>query len=77
MLVTFDMMPRHDEDLVRMVQYDLSRMKDVAKQKRALTGCNAYRVYRSERMVRIEFLDTSKPEESRIRFRMNYELISC
>lgn len=65
MLVTFDMMPRHDEDVIRMVQYDLSRMKGVAKQKRALAGCNAYRVYHSEKIIRIEFLDTSKPEESR------------
>jgi hypothetical protein len=74
MLVTFDLMPRHDEGVARMAQYDLSRMKSVAKQKRALAGCNAYRVWRSEKMIRIEFLDTSKPEESRIRFRMIYEL---
>ena len=75
MLVTFDMMPRSDDGVVQMVRHDLSRMKNIAKQKRALAECDAYRVWRSEKTVRIEFLDMSKPEESRIRFRMIYDLI--
>jgi hypothetical protein len=74
MMVSFDMMPRQDEGLVQMVRYDLSRMKGAAKQKRALAGCDAYRVWRSEKAARIDFLDMSKPEESRTRLRMIYEL---
>jgi hypothetical protein len=73
-MVSFDMMPGHDDGLVQMVRYDLSRMKGVAKQKRALTGCNAYCVWRSEKQIRIDFLDTNRPEQSRTRFRMIYEL---
>ena len=73
-LVSFDMVPRENARLVQMVRYDLSRMKSVAKQKRALAGCNAYRVWRSEKRIRIDFLDTNRPEESRTRFRMICEL---
>ena len=73
-MVSFDMMPRHDSGLIQMVRYDLSRMKGVAKQKRALASCNAYRVWRSEKQIRIDLLDTSRPEQSRTRFRMIYEL---
>ena len=74
-MVSFDLMPGHNEGLVRMVRYDLSRMKGVAKQKRALAECNACRVWRSEKAIKIDFLDTSQPEEIRTRFRMIYELI--
>ena len=73
-MVTFDLMPRHDAGLAQMVRYDLARMKGVTKQKRALAACNAYRVWRSQNEIRIEFLDTSRPEESFIRFRMIYQL---
>ena len=73
-IVSFDMVPGEDAGLVRMVRYDLARMKGVAKQKRALAACNAYRVWRSDKRIRIDFLDTDKAEESRTRFRMIYEL---
>lgn len=74
-MVSFDMLPRQDEGLVRMARYDLSRMKGVAKQKKAISMSNAYRVWRSERQVRIEFLDTGKPEEKQIKMRFIYELM--
>lgn len=74
-LVSFDLVPRSDEGVVQMVRRDLARMKGVTKQKRAVSGCNAYRVWRSEKVIRIEFIDLSKTEERGIRFRMTYELI--
>ena len=73
-MVTFDLMPRHDAGLVQMVRYDLSRMKGVTKQKRALAACNGYHVWRSENQIRIDFVDTNRPEESFTRFRMIYQL---
>jgi hypothetical protein len=76
MMVSFDLIPGHDEGLVQMVRYDLSRMKGATKHKRALSECNAYRVWRSEKAIKIHFLDMSKPEERRTRFSMVYELTS-
>ncbi len=64
-----------DEGVMRMVRYDISRLKGVTKQKRAMSVCDAYRVWRSEKEVRVEFLDTSKPDEKRVRFRWIYELM--
>jgi hypothetical protein len=75
-LVSFDVVPHYNEDLVQMVRYDLSRMKGVTKQKRALAGCNGYRVWRSKNEIRIDFVDKSMPEDRFTRFRMIYQLIA-
>lgn len=73
-MISFEMVPRHDEGVAQMVRYDLARMKGVTKQKRALAQCNAFRVWRSEKQIRVEFFDMSRPEETCTRFRMIYEL---
>lgn len=73
-MVSFDMLPHQDAGLMRMARYDISRMKGVAKQRKAISQCNAYRVGRSERQIRIDFLDTEQPEAKQIRMRFIYEL---
>lgn len=74
-LVTFDLIPGNDEGLVGMARHDLSRLKHLVKEKRAFSECNACRVRRSEKAIVIDFLDTTRSEESATRFRMVYELI--
>lgn len=73
-MVSFDLMPQNDAGLVQMVRYDLARMKGSAKQRRALATCDGYRVWRSERQIRIDFVDTSLSEEKFTRLRWFYEL---
>ena len=73
-LVSFDMVPRHEKGLLHMVRDDLARMKDVTQQQRALTQCNVYRACRSKTQIKIEFFDMNKPKDSRILFRMVYEV---
>ncbi len=74
-MVSFDLMPRQDEGVMRMARYDLSRMKGVAKQRKALSMSNAYRVWRSDQQVKVEFLDVEQPEEKQVRMRFIYELM--
>ncbi len=74
-MVSFDYMPETDEGVMRMARYDLSRMKKVAKEKRAVTQCNAYRVQRAEQQVVIDFLYGRQPEEMQIKLRFIYELM--
>ena len=73
-LLSFDMVPRHEKGLLHMVRDDLSRMEDATQQQHALAQCNVYRAWRSKTRIKIEFFDMNKPEESRILFRMVYEL---
>jgi hypothetical protein len=73
-MISFDLMPRHDAGVMQMARGDVARMKKVTKANNALSRCNAYRVSRSNAQVRIEFLDMNQPEESRVRLRMIYEL---
>jgi hypothetical protein len=75
-LVTFQFVPEHDDGLVQMVRRDLSQLKGVAKQRRALSECNAYRASRSDDVIRIDFLDTTRNDRESIRFRMTYRLIA-
>ena len=75
MMVSFDSLPQHDQAAMQMARYDLSRMKGVAKQRKAISVSNAYRVQRSERQIKIEFLDTNQPEEKQVKMRFIYELI--
>jgi hypothetical protein len=74
-MVSFDMLPHQDEGLMRMARYDLSRMKGVSKQKRAISMSNAYRVWRSQQQMNIEFLDTNQPEDRMIKMRFIYRLM--
>lgn len=73
-LVAFDFIPRHDAGVMQMARADIARMKNVTKQKNALAKCNAYRVSRSDALVKIEFLDMNQLEECRVRLRMIYQL---
>ena len=75
-LVSFDMVSRYEKGLLHMVRDDLSRMKNVTQQQRALAQCNVYRAQRTEKQIKIEFLDMNQPKESRVCFRMIYELVS-
>lgn len=75
-LVSFDMVSRYEKGLLRMVRDDLSRMKNVTQQQRALAQCNVYRAQRTEKQIKIEFFDMNQPKESRVCFRMIYELAS-
>lgn len=74
-MVSFDFMPRHDEGAMRMARYDLSRMKSNVKQRKAISMSNAYRVWRSDKQIKIDFLDLEQPEEKQIRMRFVYELM--
>jgi len=75
LMISFDLMPRQDEDVMRMARYDLSRMKGVTKQKKAISMSNAYRVWRSDRQVKIEFLDRQQPEERQVKMRFICEFM--
>jgi hypothetical protein len=74
-MVSFDLIPREDAGVMRMARHDLSRMKGVAKQRKAISMCNAYRVWRSDQQIRIDFLDMEQPEAKQIRMRFIYELM--
>ena len=74
-MVSFALVPRQDEGVMRMARYDLSRMKGIAKQKKAIAMSNAYRVSRSDQQIRIEFLDLEQPEDRQVRMRFIYELM--
>ncbi len=73
-MVSLDLMPRHDEGVMRMAGADIARMKKVTKQKRALSMCDTYRVFRSNEKITIEFLETIQREANCVRLRMIYEL---
>jgi hypothetical protein len=75
MMVSLDMIPSHDEGAMRMARYDLSRMRGSAKQRKAISTCNGYRVFRSDRQIRVEFVDTTQPEDKQVRMRFIYALM--
>jgi len=74
MMVSFDMMPNHAQGVMQMARYDLSRMKGSAKQRKAISTCNGCRVFRSDRQIRVEFLDTTQAEDKQVRMRFIYAL---
>ena len=73
-MISFDLMPRNDPGVLQMARSDIARMKKMTKAKNALSQCNAARVSRSNTQIKIEFIDASRPEESRVRMSMIYEL---
>jgi hypothetical protein len=75
MMVSFAYLPPHDAGMMMAARADLSRMKRNIKAGRAVSQSNAYRVYRSDKIIRVEFLDTEQPEGAQIKLRFVYELI--
>jgi hypothetical protein len=74
MMTSFDLMPRQNANVVRMATHDMSGMKGISKQTKALAQCNASRVQRSEGLIKIEFLDMNQSQEKQVRLRFYYQL---
>jgi len=73
-MVSFDLMPNHDKGVAQRAQYDLSRMKGVAKFRKALAVSNAYRVRRSNNQIVVEYIVSNGPDDIQVQARFIYEL---
>lgn len=73
-MMSFDMIPTHDEGVIYMASDDLGRIKD-AKFKKAVSASDLYKVHRYQNQIVIEYLKVTGPNNVQVKARMIYELL--
>ena len=74
-MVSFDMIPAENQQLLQMARHDLSQMKNITKFRNALKGANGCHVARSDKEIALSYVFQEESKKPQVRARLFYDLV--